>query len=125
MPKRTTCILCLAVALVLGLLAFVFPARVHAQGTLLKLGSRGPEVQNLQQALKDQGFLSGKADGIFGPVTQAAVMAFQKAKGLAADGIAGPKTLAALYGSNNSSEGNSSGGQSGRGTAISRTLRLG
>lgn len=124
-PKRTICLLCLAFALVVGLLAFVFPARAHAQGTLLKLGSRGPEVEMLQQALIKQGFLSGKADGIFGPVTRAAVIAFQKAKGLAPDGIVGPKTLNALYGSAASSGGSPSDKQSNRGATISRTLRLG
>lgn len=31
----------------------------------IKIGSKGPEVQRLQQALIDQGYLSGKADGDF------------------------------------------------------------
>jgi peptidoglycan hydrolase-like protein with peptidoglycan-binding domain len=79
----------------------------------------------MQQALIDLGFLSGRADGIFGPITQSAVMAFQRANGLAVDGIAGPRTLGALYGSAPSSGDGSSGGQSSRGSTISRTLRLG
>lgn len=36
------------------------------------------------------------ADGIFGPKTKAAVVAYQTAAGLSADGIVGPKTWAAL-----------------------------
>ncbi len=36
------------------------------------------------------------ADGIFGPQTKSAVMAFQQANGLKVDGIIGPLTLAAL-----------------------------
>lgn len=36
------------------------------------------------------------ADGIYGPKTMAAVLAYQAAKGLGADGICGPKTWAAL-----------------------------
>lgn len=36
------------------------------------------------------------ADGVYGPLSRAAVMAFQKSKGLAVDGIVGPATLGAL-----------------------------
>ncbi len=63
---------------------------------LSRVGSRGAEVKAIQQRLTDLGLFSGKIDGIFGPVTEAAVKKFQKQKGLAVDGIAGPKTLAAL-----------------------------
>ena len=63
---------------------------------LLKLGSRGTAVSNLQQRLKDLGYSIGKVDGIFGSQTQKAVKAFQKDNGLAADGIVGSKTIAKL-----------------------------
>ena len=62
----------------------------------LKIGSRGTEVANLQQRLKDLGYTIGKVDGIFGSQTQKAVKAFQKDNGLVADGIAGPKTIEKL-----------------------------
>ena len=58
--------------------------------TTLKKGSRGEEVKTLQ------GKLNLIADGIFGPITEEAVEAFQKANGLTADGIVGPKTWAKL-----------------------------
>jgi peptidoglycan hydrolase-like protein with peptidoglycan-binding domain len=64
--------------------------------SVLKEGSTGPDVTNLQQGLKDLGFDPNGVDGNFGPGTKAALIAFQKSKGLTADGIAGPQTMAAL-----------------------------
>jgi putative chitinase len=64
--------------------------------SLLKQGSSGPDVTELQQKLKDLGFDPNGVDGNFGPGTKAAVIAFQQSKGLAADGMVGPATLAAL-----------------------------
>lgn len=63
---------------------------------ILMLGERGEAVANLQRALSRAGLQPGKADGVFGHGTQAAVIAFQKAAGLKADGIAGPVTLKAI-----------------------------
>lgn len=55
-----------------------------------------PDVKWIQDRLNYWGFNAGAADGINGPKTKAAVVAFQRAKGLAADGIVGAKTRAAL-----------------------------
>jgi len=63
---------------------------------VLKKGSSGPEVKTLQKRLKELGFDPDGVDGDFGPGTHAAVVAFQKSKGLEADGKVGPDTLAAL-----------------------------
>ncbi len=63
---------------------------------ILKLGSSGPDVLALQQALQKAGFSSGGLDGSFGMGTQAAVLAFQHSEGLGADGIVGPNTAQAL-----------------------------
>ena len=62
----------------------------------LKNGSRGEAVRLLQTRLNELGFHCGSADGIFGAITKAAVIAFQIAEGLQADGIAGAATQAAL-----------------------------
>jgi len=62
----------------------------------LEKGSTGDAVKAAQQALKALGFLTGAADGIFGPKTYLAVKAFQKANKLSVDGIIGPKTLERL-----------------------------
>jgi len=62
----------------------------------LQQGSTGPAVVNLQGLLKSKGFYSGNIDGIFGPLTRAAVVAFQGSMGLVQDGIVGIKTWTAL-----------------------------
>lgn len=59
-------------------------------------GCRGDDVAELQKKLNSAGFNSGPADGIFGPRTNAAVMALQKACGIKVDGIVGPQTREAL-----------------------------
>lgn len=62
----------------------------------LQRNSSGPDVLALQQRLKDLGFDPNGVDGHFGPGTEAAVRAFQQAKGLGVDGEVGPSTRAAL-----------------------------
>lgn len=61
--------------------------------TLSQMGSRGTEVRNIQNKLKQLGYYTGSVDGIYGVNTKNAVIKFQKNCGLTADGIAGPKTL--------------------------------
>lgn len=74
------------------------PAAGATSGSVLRQGSRGGEVASLQRALAAAGFSPGPVDGDFGPKTRAAVLAFQRAKGLAADGVVGPQTRSALRG---------------------------
>lgn len=62
---------------------------------MLDLGDRGPAVAELQRLLNAQGE-DLSTDGIFGPGTRAALVAFQAANGLKPDGVAGPRTLAKL-----------------------------
>lgn len=63
----------------------------------LKKGSKGDDVKTLQTALKEQGFYTGKIDGIYGKKTVNAVKAYQRTCGLKADGVAGSRTLSMLY----------------------------
>lgn len=57
----------------------------------------GSDIIELQRSLKTMGFDPGPVDGYFGPLTKAAVRAFQKANPpLVVDGIAGPATRSAL-----------------------------
>lgn len=58
---------------------------------VLKVGSRGSAVTRVQTKLAVR-----PADGIFGPMTEAAVVRFQRAHHLAADGVVGPATWRAL-----------------------------
>jgi len=62
----------------------------------LRVGSSGPDVLALQNALAAKGFDPGGTDGSFGPGTEKAVKALQASAGLAADGVAGFQTLLAL-----------------------------
>lgn len=78
-------------ALALAFVLVVGVSTADAYSTL-KLGSSGPDVVTLQTKL------AISADGKFGPMTKAAVMAFQSANGLVADGVVGTKTWAALMG---------------------------
>ena len=71
------------------------PAPSSSSGSL-RQGSTGTSVKSLQEKLIEQGYLTGKADGIFGRKTLAAVKAFQKANKLTVDGIAGNRTLQTL-----------------------------
>ncbi len=54
------------------------------------------EVKKLQRGLARLGYFHHAITGYYGPVTVAAVKAFQKAVGLKSDGVWGPKTAAAL-----------------------------
>lgn len=69
---------------------------------LLKVGSRGEEVRQIQQRLIAIGYDLGQfgADGVFGNKTDLAIRNFQQKSGLVVDGIVGEKTKSALLSSN-------------------------
>jgi murein DD-endopeptidase MepM/ murein hydrolase activator NlpD len=64
----------------------------------MRSGNKGWDVAALQYLLQRAGSGAGRADGLFGPLTEAAVKRAQAAAGIAADGVAGPETLRALRG---------------------------
>jgi len=70
-------------------------------GVLQSIGSTGPNVRIIQAYLNVVGRTHRNIpplaeDGIFGPLTQASVVAFQRQFGLTPDGIVGPLTWAEL-----------------------------
>lgn len=68
--------------------------------TLLKKGSEGDAVTQLQKRLTELGYYTGPITGHFGDNTSKAVKSFQRANNLSADGVVGPKTRAVLNSSN-------------------------
>lgn len=63
---------------------------------ILRKGSSGASVELLQLALNRAGFGPLKTDGIFGALTESALVDFQRSKRLSPDGIAGPASHRAL-----------------------------
>jgi glycosyltransferase XagB len=53
-------------------------------------------VREVQLSLRRLGYSPGPIDGLFGPLTEHAVLAFQRTHALEADGIVGPRTLHGL-----------------------------
>jgi peptidoglycan hydrolase-like protein with peptidoglycan-binding domain len=60
---------------------------------ILRRGMRGKDVEELQNKLASLGYNVGPIDGIFGRLTEQAVIQFQKDNGLKVDGIVGPQTF--------------------------------
>jgi peptidoglycan hydrolase-like protein with peptidoglycan-binding domain len=63
---------------------------------ILKKGSKGKDVEELQRALKAVGFNVGTIDGDFGRATRFQVEAFQDSVEIHSDGIVGRETLSLL-----------------------------
>jgi peptidoglycan hydrolase-like protein with peptidoglycan-binding domain len=62
----------------------------------ISVGATGGAVRRLQRALRRTPNLGLVVDGVFGPLTDAAVKEFQQGAGLTVDGIVGPLTWDAL-----------------------------
>ncbi|NMF81903.1 peptidoglycan-binding protein [Nodosilinea sp. P-1105] len=63
---------------------------------LIEVGNQGDVVAQVQTILVYLGFYDGPVDGVYGPSTVAAVVAFQQQHGLNGDGIVGARTWQAL-----------------------------
>lgn len=82
------------VGLILALVLIL--SAVTASALVLKEGSTGTDVSNLQSKLKALGYYKDTVDGKYGSSTWQAVWWYQKDKGLKVDGIAGSQTLGSL-----------------------------
>jgi peptidoglycan hydrolase-like protein with peptidoglycan-binding domain len=77
------------------------PVPLPYPGELLRVGSRGNDVMNVQRLLnqisaRNPSIPTLAEDGVFGPRTEASVIAFQRAYAIADNGIVGPVTWAWL-----------------------------
>ncbi len=72
----------------------------------------GPKVAAVQVALKRLGLYNASVDGVRGPMTKAAIVRFQRRRGLSVDGVVGPQTRQAF-------------GKRGRPAFGSRTMTVG
>ena len=91
-----TAVLVFMLVFTLSLVLVNIESPAVAEAAVLKEGSKGDLVKTMQQRLIKWGYLTGTADGVFGPKTKAAVVLFQKRNGLVADGIVGTKTAQAM-----------------------------
>lgn len=76
--------------LLCGALGLPEPSMAEENFELVSLGSQGPWVAKLQQALDIE------SDGVFGAATEMALIDFQNENGLEVDGVAGRRTYLAL-----------------------------
>ena len=93
--KRLTVIFLLMFSLV-SVFGLAQTAQASLGDTLLKVGSTGSSVVQVQTELNYLGYNVGATDGIFGSKTKTGVTNFQKANSLSPDGIVGPITGSAL-----------------------------
>jgi hypothetical protein len=86
--------LCLCMILILPF----WPIKARGEGIeILKIGSTGDKVINLQMRLRDLGYYNYKITGYYGSVTREAVAVFQQTNNLQVDGTVGPETSGFLY----------------------------
>lgn len=83
---------------VLGFRRLVASKMIKLPRPILKKGDRGDKVKDLQDALKSIGIDCGTSDGIFGSMTENALILLQSMEtGLAVDGVYNQKTKDYLF----------------------------
>ena len=74
----------------------LFLVLVEADAAEYGWGSKGTQVRQIQEKLRQYGYMKSAADGVFGKDTYDAVVWFQRKNGLKVDGIVGKRTAEAL-----------------------------
>ncbi|MBD1843257.1 peptidoglycan-binding protein [Cyanobacteria bacterium FACHB-63] len=93
LSMRTVRSLIISIALVLGA---IVPGWTQTR-PILRVGSQGATVTELQSTLKLLGYFSGSVNGAFEESTDQAVKRFQQAAGITADGVVGNETWNRLF----------------------------
>jgi N-acetylmuramoyl-L-alanine amidase len=98
MKTRLVILTLCMVSLLFGALQFktVLPAEAFSNA-IIKQGSKGADVRELQGRLKHLGFYNGAIDGDFGGGTLKSVKWFQSEFGLPVDGVMGAKSKLKLW----------------------------
>ena len=84
--------------IILVLTVLTTPSWASEYSRTLQFGHKGEDVLNLQKILNQKGYYNYNLDGIYGKITEKAVINFQIDNGIRIDGIAGPETQRTLYG---------------------------
>ena len=79
-----------------ALVILLFSMQIAFAAALLREGSRGAAVKEMQKVLIELEYLKGKPSGVFDKATTEAVRRFQRDRQLEVDGICGPITQAEL-----------------------------
>lgn len=85
-----------SVLLIILVLMTSIPVSASGYSRTMQFNHKGENVLALQKTLKQMGYYNFALDGIYGKITEKAVIKFQIDHGLKIDGIAGPETQKAL-----------------------------
>ncbi len=89
--------------LVLIFTMFSIPSSASGSSRTLMYGHKGEDVLELQKMLNQKGYYNYNIDGIYGVITEKAVINFQIDNRIRIDGIAGPETISTLYSNSSTS----------------------
>jgi peptidoglycan hydrolase-like protein with peptidoglycan-binding domain len=95
--KYIQCVAFLAVDGIVGPMTWAYLCNGENSLPVIAVGNTNTVViKEVQRLLKADGYYAGLLDGIFGPQTKAAVMAYQASIPVLSDGIIGPNTWVSL-----------------------------